>query len=510
MTLSALILIPLAGGLLSLASERFNAALPRLVGLVSMTLVLLLACLLWQNGIFDATAASALPDVPQWAFAEQYTWLPRLGASLHFALDGISLAMILLTGILGVLAMLTSWTDQPQRPGAYYLCLLWSLAGVLGVFLCIDLLAFFFFWEVMLIPVYFLIAVWGHPSHDEDARQRAALRMFLYTQAGGLLLLVGILGLALSHWQATQMLTFDYTALLSAHITLPPALQMGLMLCFFAGFAVKLPIVPLHGWLPDAHAHTPASGSVDLAGLLLKTAGYGMLRFTLPLFPEASREIADIAIGLGLFGVFYGAFLAFVQTDMKKLIAYTSISHMGFVLLALYAGTLISLQGLAVQMVAHGLCAAGLFVLAGLIQQRLGTRDLRELHGLWGRFTWLSPFLMIFAAALAGIPGTANFVGELLILLGAFDGSPWMTDAFATTMVLAGIYALWLVHRSLFGAPSDQAVADLSIRDSAILLSLVILLVFIGLYPQPLLDMSDRAMTFVHHAYTASAVQPLN
>ena len=206
--------------------------------------------------------------------------------------------------------------------------------------------------------------------------------------------------------------------------------------------------------------------------------------------------------------MFYGAFLAFVQTDMKSLSPTPAFPTWASVLLALYAGTLISLQGLAVQMVAHGLCAAGLFVLAGLIQQRLGTRDLRGASWPVGRFTWLSPFLMILAAALAGIPGTANFVGELLILLGAFDGSPWMTDAFATTMVLAGIYALWLVHRSLFGAPSDQAVADLSIRDSAILLSLVILLVFIGLYPQPLLDMSDRAMTFVHHAYTASAVQP--
>jgi NADH-quinone oxidoreductase subunit M len=282
-------------------------------------------------------------------------------------------------------------------------------------------------------------------------------------------------------------------------------LQFGLMLCFFIGFAVKLPIVPVHSWLPDAHAEAPTAGSVDLAGILLKTAGYGMLRFTLPFFPEASQQFANFAMILGLFGIFYGAFLAFMQTDIKRLIAYTSISHMGFVLIGIYSGNLLTLQGLMIQMLAHGVCAGGLFILSGQLYERLGTRDMREMGGLWAKFNYMPALLMFFAAALLGIPGTANFIGEFLILLGAFKVSPVITIIATASLVLAGVYSLIMIHRTLFGqfpqSASNEKLLDLSARELSLVVSLALILLVVGFYPQPFLNVSVDAMTFIQQTY---------
>lgn len=499
MTLSALILIPFIGGLLCWLGERLGAGIPRWIALISMSIVLAIGVSLWLSGNYSGAASTG--DL-QWQLEEHYSWIPILGVSIHFGLDGLSLVMILLTGLLGVVAVGCSWKEINTNVGAFHMNLLWSLAGVLGVFLALDMMLFFFFWEMMLIPVYFLISLWGQSTNNYKARVEAATKFFIYTQVGGLIMLVGILALVLVNFKATQQLSFDYEVLLGAHKYMSAELQFALMLCFFVGFAVKLPIVPVHAWLPDAHAEAPTAGSVDLAGILLKTAGYGMLRFTLPFFPDASQEFANTAMLLGVFGIFYGAFLAFVQTNIKRLIAYTSISHMGFVLIGIYSGNLLTLQGLAIQMLAHGLCAGGLFILAGQLHERLGTYDMRQMGGLWARFNYLPALLMFFAAALLGIPGTANFIGEFLILLGAFKVVPVITIIATASLVLAGVYSLILIHRTLFGpSASEQKLADLSAREMTLVVSLAVVLLVIGFYPQPLLNISVDAMTFIQQTY---------
>ena len=318
--------------------------------------------------------------------------------------------LILLTLGLGVMSVIASWSEITERVGFFHFNLMLTLAGVIGVFLALDLFLFFFFWELMLVPMYFLIAVWGH-----ERRIYAAIKFFLFTQGSGLLMFAAIVALALINYRQTGTLTFDYFAL--AKTQLGSTTQMWLMLGFFIAFAVKLPVVPFHTWLADAHTEAPTAGSVILAGLLLKTGAYGLLRFAVPLFPAASATFAPVAMTLGVIGILYGAMLAFAQDDMKRLVAYTSISHLGFVLLGIYAGNALALQGAIVQMLAHGLSTGALFILVGALQERLHTRDMRQLGGLWSTAPRIGAIGLFFAIASLGLPGLGNFVGEFLVLL---------------------------------------------------------------------------------------------
>jgi NADH-quinone oxidoreductase subunit M len=287
---------------------------------------------------------------------------------------------------------------------------------------------------------------------------------------------------------------------------MPPLTEYIVMLGFFAAFAVKMPIIPFHSWLPDAHSQAPTAGSVDLAGILLKTAAYGMLRFALPLFPNASHEFAPIAMWLGVVGVIYGALLAFVQTDIKRLIAYTSISHMGFVLIGIYSGNAVALQGVIIQMLAHGISAGALFILCGELYERLHTRDLRLMGGLWSRLAFLPPISLFFAAASLGLPGMGNFVGEFLILLGTFQVQPLIAVVSASGLILAAVYALIMMQRAFYGpAKSTDRLEDLSGRELSLMLSLMLILLFLGLYPQTVLNTSAAAMAGVQHYYSLVA-----
>ncbi len=518
--LPALIAIPFIAGLLCWVVERYNKRLPRWIALIGMMLTFALSLVLWQYGNFSGMSKQVLD--PQAAipwFAEfSVPWIPRLGISFHLAMDGMSLLMVALTGLLGIAAVACSWNEIQRRVGFFHLNLLWSLGGVIGVFMAIDMFLFFFFWEMMLVPIYFLIAIWGHDVVGGKTKEYAATKFFIYTQLSGLIMLIGILLLVLFSQAQTGRYSFNYNDLLGT--------QMGgweypIMLCFFIGFAVKLPIIPFHGWLPDAHAQAPTAGSVDLAGVLIKTAAYGLIRFVLPLFPVASQEFAPIAMTLGTIGIFYGAWLAFMQTDMKRLLAYTSISHMGFIVLAIYAGTLLSLQGLMVQMLAHGLSSAALFIMAGQLYERLHTRDITVMGGMWGQFRYYAPLLMFFCAALLGIPGTGNFIGEFMILVGAFTQFPVFVVIATFSLVFAGLYSLLLIYRTLFGANVTKKVAiqetkshglperrlkDLGRREISLLLVLAAGLVWLGLYPQPILDTSSEAMQWINNAYIYSAV----
>ena len=491
MILPWLILIPFIGGLLCWQTERFGNTLPRWIALLTMGLLFGLGLWLWASADFSLAPAPGAELA--WAAEFQVQWIERLGISIHLGLDGLSVLMIVLTGLLGVLSVLCSWNEIQNRVGFFHLNLMWILGGVVGVFLAIDLFLFFFFWEMMLVPMYFLIALWGHSGSKGHSRINAATKFFIFTQASGLIMLVAILALVLINYNVTGVLTFNYEDLLKTQ--LPSGTEYLLMLGFFAAFAVKFPVVPVHSWLPDAHAQAPTAGSVDLAGILLKTAAYGLMRFALPLFPNASAEFAPIAMWLGVFAIAYGAFLSFAQTDIKRLVAYSSVSHMGFVLIAIYSGSHIALQGAVVQMMAHGLSAAALFILCGQLYERLHTRDFRAMGGLWGRMPWLPAISLFFAAAALGLPGTGNFVGEILVLLGTFKAYPWVAALATSGLVFGSVYSLCMIHRAYFGpAKSEAALPGLKVRELVMVLGLAVLLILLGVYPQPVLDTSSASM----------------
>ncbi len=505
MILPWLILIPFIGGLLCWQAERFGATAPRWIAMLTMLLLSGLGLWLWFTG--DYSLAPAPGTDPTWALEFKLQWIERFGINVHLALDGLSLLMILLTGLLGVLSVMCSWKEIQRHVGFFHLNLMWILGGVVGVFLALDLFLFFFFWEMMLVPMYFLIALWGHSATDgKKSRIYAATKFFIYTQASGLIMLVAILGLVFVNYSQSGVITFDYTQLLKAE--LPPASEYILMLGFFIAFAVKLPVVPFHSWLPDAHAQAPTAGSVDLAGILLKTAAYGMLRFALPLFPNASAEFAPFAMTLGLIGVFYGAILAFAQTDIKRLVAYSSVAHMGFVLIGIYSGSQLALQGVVLQMLAHGLSAAALFIICGQLYERTHTRDMGEMGGLWSRIAYLPGISLFFAAASLGLPATGNFLGEFLILLGIFKSVPWISVIAASGLVFASVYSLIMIHRAYFGpSKSEQVLRGLNARELLMVVGLAVLLILLGVYPQPVLDTSAATMHGVQQWLGAAFTQ---
>jgi NADH-quinone oxidoreductase subunit M len=494
--LPVLILIPFIAGLLCWQLERFSLGAVRWIALAAMGLLLVMSCWLWSVGDY-----SLVPGTSQWALEYRAEWIPRLGVSLHFGLDGLSLLLVMLTALLGVLSVSCSWKEIDTHVGFFHLNLMWILGGVIGVFLALDLFLFFFFWEMMLVPMFFLIALWGHSGATGLSRIATAIKFFIFTQFSGLVMLVAILAYVLVNYRSTGTLSFDYEVL--RNTILHPRTEYLLMLGFFLAFAVKLPVVPVHSWLPDAHSQAPTAGSVILAGILLKTAGYGFLRFCLPLFPHASAEFAPIAMWLGVASIFYAAILAFAQTDIKRLVAYTSISHMGFVLVGIYSHSYIALQGVVVQMVAHGLSAAGLFMLSGQLYERLHTREFSAMGGLWGRMKGLPPIALVFVAASLGMPALGNFIGEFLILLGTFQEAPTIAVISAGGVVLAAAYSLVILQRAFHGAAkSDEPIRDSDWRELASLLSIVVLMVWLGLFPQAVLDTSEGPMKRVHEWYS--------
>jgi NADH-quinone oxidoreductase subunit M len=484
MILLWLILTPFIGGVLAGFCARRHNAWSRYLSLVCLAidLVLILVLSAQHHG-------AALTAHGTWIAEINAAWIPQLGVRLHLGLDGLSLLLILLTLGLGIMSVVASWSEITERVGFFHFNLMLTLAGVIGVFLALDLFLFFFFWELMLVPMYFLIAIWGH-----ERRIYAAIKFFLFTQGGGLLMFAAILALAFINYHQTGILTFDYFALAKAR--LDPATQMWLMLGFFMAFAVKLPVVPFHTWLADAHTEAPTAGSVILAGLLLKTGAYGLLRFAVPLFPAASATFAPVAVTLGVIGILYGAMLAFAQDDMKRLVAYTSISHLGFVLLGIYAGTTLALQGAVIQMLAHGLSTGALFILVGALQERLHTRDMRQIGGLWSSAPRIGAIGLFFAIASLGLPGLGNFVGEFLVLFGTYRVASGFAIVGTLGLVVSTIYALAFVQRVFHGERRGATpLADFSSRYMIVMATIIVILVGLGLYPQPVFDIAGPGLS---------------
>lgn len=508
MILLNLILLLLIGGAFVWWSERFGAHWPRMLALI-LVLVDLAYLLIGISDISPDkfTLVPAASDPKSWLVALKIDWIPRFGISVELAMDGLSLVLILLTLVLGAVAIVSSWNEANDRQGFFQANILWTLAGVIGVFVALDLFLFFLFWEVMLVPMYLLIAIWGH-----EGKAYASMKFFIFTQFSGLLMLVAILVLVNLHHTETGVITFSYFDLLGTTMSADAA--NWLMLGFFIAFVVKLPGFPFHTWLPDAHTQAPTAGSVILAGILLKTGAYGLIRFTVPLFPEAALSFAPIAMLLGVAGILYGAFLAFAQSDFKRLVAYSSVSHMGFVLLGVFAWNALALQGAVMQMVAHGFSTAALFMIAGALQQRMHTRDMNKMGGLWHTMPRMGAVALFFALASLGLPGLGNFVAEFLVLLGLFNVNPWMAAVAALGLITAAVYSLIMMQKSFFGKPDDSYKAEGSYKvegspnvddspkvddslkmydfgalDMTTMAVMIVALVWLGLYPQPVLDL---------------------
>jgi NADH-quinone oxidoreductase subunit M len=476
MILVWVISILLIGGIISWIAAKWNPEMVKWIALVALLSGLILLVSLFMQ-------ESSTTGFNNWFLDYQVSWIPAFGISFHVAVDGLSMVMLLLTFFLGTLSVLCSWKEITHRTGFYYFNLLWTLAGISGVFIALDLFLFYFFWEVMLIPMYFLIVIWG-----DSKRRYAAYKFFIFTQAGGLLMLLSILALYFIHGEQTGTYTYDYFSLLNTQIE--PSTAKWIMMGFMVAFVIKLPMVPLHNWLPDAHSEAPTAGSLILAGLLLKTGAYGILRFVLPMFPDASAELAWWAMLFGVIGIVYGAMLAFAQTDIKRLIAYTSVSHMGFVLLGIFAYSEIAMQGVVMQMVTHGISTGALFVLAGMLKERLHTRDIRQMGGLWTSMPAMGGVAIVFVMASLGLPVLGNFIAEFLILMGTFQVNVPLTVIATLGLVFSALYSLRLMQKVFLGPPVvRQPVHDFSTREFLIMVCLTVSIVLLGLYPQPVMNM---------------------
>jgi NADH-quinone oxidoreductase subunit M len=484
MILVWLIVIPLVAGILAWLTARWSTQLSRWISLAAMALDLTLSLAVW---IRSGTTVGA-DTTTVWLAEVDWSWVPRFGIHFHLAIDGLSLLMLVLTFFLGIMSVLCSWTEIREKIGFFHFNLMWMLAGIAGVFLALDLFLFYFAWELMLIPMYFLIAIWGH-----ERRIYAAIKFLLFTQLSGLLMLIAILALFFMHHQATGVYTFQYGDLLGTQLS--PQVELWIMLGFIIAFAVKLPVVPLHSWLPDAHSEASTAGSVILAGLLLKTGGYGLLRFVVPLFPNGAHEFTQAALVLAVIGIIYGAVMAFAQTDLKRLVAYTSVSHMGFVLLGIFSWNTFGLQGAVMSMICHGLSTGSLFILVGALQERTHTRDMDRMGGLWTTVPRLSGAALFFALALLGLPGLGDFVGEFLVLLGSYQVSVAITAVAALGILASTFYALRIVQRVFHGENTQRwQLPDLSPREALIVAPMIVALLWLGLYPQPVFNTFAPAM----------------
>lgn len=506
--LSLLIWLPILGGIWVIAVARGNdSPLMRPIALIVALLTFILSLPLYFE--FDVTTATM-------QFAERYEWIPTFGIYYHLGVDGISMPLIILTTFTTVLVVLAGW-EVIQYKAAQYMAAFLIMEGLMiGVFAALDAIFFYVVWEAMLIPMFIVIGVWGGAN-----RVYATIKFFLYTFLGSVLMLVALLYL---YSQADSFSILDYHQL-----AIPLTAQTLIFLAFFAAFAVKVPMWPVHTWLPDAHVEAPTGGSVILAAIMLKLGGYGFLRFSLPITPDASRDLDWLIIGLSLIAVVYISFVALVQQDMKKLIAYSSISHMGFATLGFFiafrifdnpnltneialGAAAMAMEGGMVQMISHGFISGALFLCVGVLYDRLHSRQIADYGGVVNTMPRFAMFAVLFAMANSGLPGTSGFVGEFLVILGSFKANFWIAFIAATILILGAAYTLWMVKRVIFGAVDKESVAkltDINPRETLILVVLAGVVLFFGIWPDPLVEvMHASVQNLLEHV--AQSKIPLN
>jgi NADH-quinone oxidoreductase subunit M len=468
----------IAGGIIAWITGKWSASLSKSSCIIALfaDLILLIA---------------ALPEGQPsgiWIIEYTSTWIPQFGVALHLGLDGISLLMLILTFFIGIITVIATWKETRKNEGFYNMNILFALAGITGVFLSVDLFLFYFFWELMIIPIYFLILIWGSSRNE-----KASFKFFIYTQAGGLLMLISIIALYLVHGSTTGIYTFDATELTA--ISMPASLQFIIMLGFLAAFLVKIPAFPFHTWLPDAYTEAPLAGTIILSTLMAKTGIYGIIRFVVPLFPEASATFAPAGMIIGIAGILYGAILALSQTDLKKLIAWSSLSHMGFALVGVYAFNETAYQGVIMQMIVHAVSTGALFIIASQLYERTKTKELIRYGGFWDQMPAMGAVGMVFAMASLGLPGLGNFIAEVLILAGAFKASIALSSIASLGLIAATLYSLRMIRRIFFGVRPDHIILrDLSVRETVILGILVIAITFTGLSPRPVFTTAKQAI----------------
>lgn len=484
MILVWLIGILIISGILALLLEKWHKNLARWLALSAFFIDFIITLSIWAKNYPVAEQANT------WLLNYQQNWIPSFGITFHLAIDGLSLLLLSLTSFLGMLAVICSWNEISNRIAFFHFNLLWVIAGISGVFMAMDLFLFYFFWELMLIPMYFLIGIWG-----SENKVYAAYKFFIFTQASGLMMLIAIISLYFIHGQQTGNYTFSYFELLKT-LTLPN-ISLWLFLGFMIAFAVKLPVVPFHTWLPDAHGEAPTAGSLILAGLLLKTGAYGILRFALPLFPKTAQELAPWALFFGVIGIIYGAVMAYSQTDIKRLIAYTSVSHMGFVIFGIFTFNELAMQGVVLQMLTHGISTGALFIMSGMLKERLHTRDINKMGGLWDGMPNMGALGLLFAMASLGLPGLGNFIAEFLTLLGAYKVNPLLTIIASLGLIFSAAYSLRLVQKVFLGVPNTitNQTSDFSCREFIIMTLLSLSIIGLGIYPQPFVNTTKPMIT---------------
>jgi len=485
--LSSLIVVPLVGAVLLLLignRDEQRAGLIRQIALVWSLVVFVLTLVLWAK--FDARSAD-------FQMVERISWIPAFGIDYYIGVDGISLLLVVLTGFLTPIALLSSWHSVEKKTKEFSFFILALESAMIGVFLSLDLFLFYVFWDAMLIPMYFLIGIWGY-----DRRVYAAVKFILYTMAGSVLMLVAIIGLAWLHQQATGQYSFDLLKLYTLQIA--PSTQYWFFLAFALAFAIKVPLFPFHTWLPDAHVEAPTAGSIILAGVLLKMGTYGLVRFAFPLFPEAAVFFAPKIAVLAVIGIVYGALVAMVQPDMKKLVAYSSVSHLGVVVLGICAMNMQSLQGAVYQMLAHGVSTGGLFLIVGMLSDRRHTRLIGEYGGLKHVMPRLTAVFLLITLASIGLPTLNGFIGEFLIILGSFAWKWPYAAVAASGVILSAVYMLWMVQRVYYGPVTNQknqSLPDLEPREWAAALPLVAAAIVMGVAPTLFLKPTEPAVAKV-------------
>ncbi len=478
--LSLLIFLPLVGAVLILVLARGDEAVvarnSRWTALWTSTINFVMSLFIWVH--FDTTTAD-------FQFVEYAVWMPAFNINYKMGIDGISMLFVLLTTLLTPICVLSSWESIQSRVKEYMISFLVLETFMIGMFCALDMVVFYIFFEAVLIPMFVIIGVWGGPG-----RVYAAFKLFLYTLLGSVLMLLALLAMYFTTGST------DIPTLMAFRF--PVEMQIWLWLAFFASFAVKIPMWPVHTWLPDAHVEAPTAGSVILAAVLLKFGGYGFLRFSLPMFPEASVIFTPLIYTLSIIAVIYTSLVALAQEDMKKLIAYSSVAHMGFVTIGTFTLTVQGVEGAIYMMLAHGIVSSALFLIVGVVYDRIHSREISAYGGLVHRMPAYSLIFMLFMLASVGLPGTAGFVGEFLILVGAFKANTWVAALAATGLILSAAYMLYLYRRVIFGKLTQDsltAILDMNAREIAVFAPLVVLVIFMGIYPGPFLDIMHVSVT---------------